>query len=143
MIAHMRAATAALVGALCGAGWFASLEPSGKLLCRDSATLLCGVGLILFVVPALIIVWAVVGWGLLRLARFSPAWPTAGAGTAGAAVLVLVSSFSLRFLQVQLPEDGAIFLVAIAAAGGYALAAEVNARYGGRRDRTEHRGQDG
>ena len=84
-----------------------------------------------------------VGWGLLRLARFSPAWPTAAAGTAGAVVLLLISIFALRFVRVALPEDAGVFLVASAAAAGYALAAEVTARYGGRRDRTEHSGQDG
>jgi hypothetical protein len=142
MIGRMRAVTAGLVGALCGAGWFASLQPSGEFLCRDSG-LECVVGLILLVVPALVIVWGVVGWGLLRLARFSPAWPTAAAGTAGAVVLLLISTFGLRFVRVQLPEDAGIFVVAIAAAGGYALAAAVTAGYGGRRDRTEHSGQDG
>jgi hypothetical protein len=142
MIGRMRAAVAAVVGALCGAGWFASLEPSAEVLCRDSG-LECAAGLILLVIPVLVIVWGLVGWGLLRLARFSPAWPTAVVGMAAAVVLLLISSFSLRFVRVQLPENGAIFIVAIAAAGGYALAAVVTARYGGRRDRTEHRGQDG
>lgn len=142
MIDGMRAVTAAVVGALCGAGWFASLEPSGEFLCRDSG-LECVVGLILLVVPALVIVWGVVGWGLLRLARLSPAWLTAVAGTAGAVVLLLISSFGLRFLQLRLPEDGGIFVVALAAAGGYALASVATARYGVRRDGTEHRGQDG
>ncbi|MFI6101761.1 hypothetical protein ACIA8G_39955 [Lentzea sp. NPDC051213] len=138
----MRAATAALVGALCGAGWFASLEPSAGLLCRDTG-LECVVGLILLLVPVLVIVWGVVGWGLLRLARFSPAWPTAVVGTAGAVVLLLISSFGPRFAQLQLPQDGGIFVVAIAAAGGYALAAVVTGGYGVPRDRTEHSGQDG
>jgi hypothetical protein len=142
MIGRMRAVTAALVGALCGAGWFWSLEPSFEFLCRDS-DLECVVGLILLIVPALVIIWGVVGWGLLRLARFAPAWPTAAAGTAGAVVLLLISTFGLRFLRVQLPEDGGIFVVALAATGGYALAAVVTAGYGVPRDRTEHRGQDG
>jgi hypothetical protein len=142
MIDGMRAATAALVGALCGAGWFGSLEPSNEFLCRDSG-LECVLGLFLLVIPALVIIWGAVGWGLLRLARISPAWPTALVGTAGAVVLLFVSTFALRFLQVRLPEDGGVFVVAFAAAGGYALAAVVTAGYRGRRDRTEHSGQDG
>lgn len=142
MIGHMRAVTAALVGALCGAGWFASLQPSGDLLCRGSG-LECLFWLIMAVIPALVLVWGLVGWALLRLARFSPAWPTAAVGMVGAVALLVISSFSLRFVQVQLPADSGIFVVAIAAAGGYALAAAVTARYRGRRDRTEHRGEDG
>ena len=142
MIGRMRTVAAASVGALCGAGWFASLEPSSEFVCRTDGSdsgLACLFPLFLVVTPVLVIVWAVVGWGLLRLVRFSPAWPTAGAGTAGAAVLLAV----IVFVPVQLPAESAIFVVAIAAAVGYALAAEVTARYGGRRDRTEHRGQDG
>lgn len=142
MICRMRMATAALTGAVCGAGWFASIEPAGNLPCRESG-LGCALFALLILLPALVVVWGLVGWGLLRLGRFSPAWPTAVAGTAGAVVLLLVSSFSLRFLQVQLPEESGIVMVAIAGAGGYALAAVVTAGYGGRRDRTEHRGQDG
>jgi hypothetical protein len=142
MIGHMRAVTAALVGALCGAGWFGSIQPSGEFLCRDSG-LECVLGLFLLVIPALVIVWGLVGWGLLRLARISPAWPTALVGTAGAVVLLFVSTFVLRFLQMQLPQDSGIFVIAFAAAGGYALAAVVTAGYRGRRDRTEHSGQDG
>ncbi|MEV6243822.1 hypothetical protein [Lentzea sp. NPDC051838] len=138
----MRAATAALVGALCGAGWFWSLEPSSQFLCRDSGWT-CVISLIFLVIPALVVVWGVVGWGLLRLARYSPAWPTAVVGTAGAVVLLMISTFALRFVQVQLPEDAGMFLVAVAAAGGYALAAAVTGRYRGRRDGTEHSGQDG
>jgi hypothetical protein len=64
-------------------------------------------------------------------------------GTIGAMVLLVVFSFVARFVQVRLPEDSWIFVVGIAAAGGYALAAAVTAGYGGRRDRTEHSGQDG
>lgn len=142
MIGRMRAVTAALVGMLCGSGWYLSLEQSAESLCRNSG-LGCVVELILLVMPALVIIWGVVGWGLLRLARFAPAWPTAVAGTAGAVVLLLISTFGLRFLRVQLPEDGGIFVVALAATGGYALAAVVTAGYGVARDRTEHRGQDG
>jgi hypothetical protein len=142
MIDGMRTITAAVVGALCGAGWFASLQPSGELLCRGM-NLACVFPMFLLLMPALVIVWTLVGWGLLRLARFSPAWQTAGAGAVGAMVLLVVFSFALRFVQVRLPEDSGILVVAFATAGGYALAAEVTARYGGRRDRTEHRGQDG
>lgn len=119
-----------------------SIEPVGDLPCRGSG-LGCAFFAVLIVLPVLVVVWALVGWGLLRLARFSPAWPTAVAGMASAIALLLVSSFSLRFVQVQLPEESGILVVALAAAGGYALAAKVTAGYGGRRDRTEHRGQDG
>jgi hypothetical protein len=138
----MRAATAALVGALCGAGWFWSLEPYGEFLCRDSGVE-CQIRMILLGVPALAIVWGFVGWGLLRVARFSPAWPTAVVGPAGAVVFLLINAFTLKFLRAQLPADAGIVVIAIAAAGGYALAAKVTAGYGGRRDRTEHSGQDG
>jgi purine-cytosine permease-like protein len=138
----MRAAIAAVAGALCGAGWFASLEPSAQLACRDS-DLECLVPLLFLIVPGLVVVWALVGWGLLRVARFSPAWPTAAAGAVASVVLLLICVFSLRFVQVQLPSDSGIFVTAFAAAGGYALAAAVTAGYGGRRDRTEHSGQDG
>lgn len=146
MIGRMRTAAAALVGALCGAGWFWSLEPSSELVCHldgPDSGLACIFPLFLLVMPALVIVWAVVGWGLLRLVRYSPAWPTAGGGTAGAALLLLISVFILQFVRLQLPEDSGIFVAALAGAAGYALAAEVTARYGGRRDRAEHRGQDG
>ncbi|MGW6935028.1 hypothetical protein ACWGE0_33545 [Lentzea sp. NPDC054927] len=138
----MRAVTAALTGAVCGAGWFASIEPAGNLPCRESG-LGCALFAVLILIPALVVVWGLVGWGLLRLGRFSPAWPTAVAGTAAAVALLLLSSFLLRFMQVQLPEESGIVVVALAGAGGYALAAKVTAGYGGRRDRTEHRGQDG
>ncbi|KJK42486.1 hypothetical protein UK23_37035 [Lentzea aerocolonigenes] len=142
MIVRMRAATAAMVGALCGAGWFWSLEPSSQFLCRDSGWT-CVISLVLLIVPALVVVWGLVGWGLLRLVRYSPAWPTAVAGTAAAVVLLMIGIFALRFVRVELPEDAGTFLVASAAAGGYALAAVVTGGYRGRRDRTEHSGQDG
>ena len=142
MIGRMRAAAAALVGALCGAGWFLSLEPAALVLCPDSG-LQCATEFMLPAVPVLVLIWALAGWGLLRLARFSPAWPAAVVGMAGAVVLLVITSFSLRFAQVQLPEGSGVLLVAITAAGGYALAAVVTAGYGGRRDRTEHHGQDG
>ncbi|GAB2873438.1 hypothetical protein [Lentzea nigeriaca] len=138
----MRAAIAAVAGALCGAGWFVSLEPSAQLACRDS-DLGCLVPLIFLIVPALVVVWALVGWGLLRVARFSPAWPTAAAGAVASMVLLLICVFSLKFVRVQLPSESGIFVTALAAAGGYALAAVLTARYGVRRDGTEHRGQDG
>ena len=136
MIDRMRAAIAAVAGALCGAGWFVSLEPSAQLACRNS-DLECLVPLIFLIVPGLVIAWGLVAWGLLRLARFSPAWPTAAAGAVASVVLLLVSAFSLRFVQVQLPSDSGIFVAAFAAAGGYALAAVVTAGRGGRRDPTE------
>lgn len=138
----MRAAIAAVAGALCGAGWFVSLEPSAQLACRNS-DLECLIPLIFLIVPGLVVFWALVAWGLLRLARFSPAWPAAAAGAVASVVVLLVSVFSLRFVQIELPPESGVFVVALAAAGGYALAAVVTAGYGGRRDRTEHSGQDG
>jgi hypothetical protein len=119
------------------------LEPTSAFLCRDTGWT-CVLSLIFLIIPALVVVWGVVGWGLLRLVRYSPpVWPTAVAGTAGAVVLLTAFTFALRFVRMQLPEDSGIFLVAVAGAAGYALAAEVTGRYRGRRDRTEHSGQDG
>lgn len=135
----MRAAIAAVAGALCGAGWFVSLEPSAQLACRDS-DLECLIPLIFLIVPGLVVVWALVAWGLLRLARFSPAWPTAAAGAVASVVLLLVSVFGLRFVQVQLPADSGVFVVALAAAAGYALAAVVTVRH---RAGAEHGGPSG
>ncbi|SEQ23458.1 hypothetical protein SAMN05216188_102498 [Lentzea xinjiangensis] len=142
MIGRTGPGLAALTGAVCGAGWFLSLEPAGDLPCTGSG-LGCALLSLLVVVPALVVVWALVGWGLLRLARFARAGLTAVAGTAGAVALLFISTFALRFVRVQLPEDSGVVVLALAGAGGYALAAVLGAGYGGRRDGTEHRGQDG
>ncbi|SEP88960.1 hypothetical protein [Lentzea albida] len=138
----MRQAWAAGAGALCGAGWFASVEPATDLTCPESG-IGCAVLALFVLLPALIVVWGVVGWGLLRLVRFPVAGRTAALGTAGAVLLVIISSFSLRFVQVQLPEWSGILVVAAGTACGYALASVVTAGYRGRRDGAEHRGQDG
>ncbi|MGI5503228.1 hypothetical protein [Lentzea sp. CA-135723] len=124
MIDRFRVWVAAAAGALCGAGWFASVEPAGNLPCSES-----GIGCALFalfiVLPALVVVWGLVGWGLLRLVRFAGAGRTAALGTAGAVLLVILSSFGLRFVQVQLPEWSGSLVVAFGTACGYALAAVV------------------
>ncbi|HEX7305009.1 hypothetical protein [Lentzea sp.] len=135
----MRTVTAALVGAVCGTGWLLSLDPLGNLPC-DGSGIGCALLSLLVLVPALVVVWVLVGWGLLRVARLPAAGPTAAAGTACAVVLALLGGVLLRFLGIALPDETALVVVAVAGAGGYALAAAVAAGYGGRRDRTEHRG---
>ncbi|MFD4644559.1 hypothetical protein ACFWN2_45140 [Lentzea sp. NPDC058436] len=142
MTDRTRTLTAAVVGALCGAGWFLSIEPAGDLPCTESG-LGCALFSLFVLLPALVVVWGVVGWGLLRLVKFSAAGRTAALGTAGGVLLVILSSFALRFVQVQLPESSGIFVLAAGTACGYALASVVTAGYGGRRDGAEHRGQDG
>lgn len=142
MTDRTRTLTAAAAGALCGAGWFASIQPAGDLPCQESG-LGCALFSLFVLLPALVVVWGLVGWGLLRLARFSAAGRTAALGTAGGVLLVVISSFGLRFVQFQLPEWSGIFVVAVGTACGYALASAVTAGYGGRRDGAEHRGQDG
>lgn len=141
MGATSRVVTAALIGALCGTGWFASVQPAADFVC-DGRGLGC-IGIVLLMIPALIVVWMVVGWGLLKLARFSPAWPVAAAGMAGAVLLMILSGSVIKAIHLTLPEEGGIFLIAITAAASYALAAVVAAGYGKRRDRAEHRGQNG
>ena len=142
MIDRMRVVTAALVGALCGAGWFASIQPLGDVACKGSG-LGCALFVVMIGIPALVVVWLLVGWGVLAVARFSGALLTAAAGTAGAVVLMFLSGYVSSALGLKITSEGGIFVVAAAAAGGYALAAAVTAGYGVPRDRTEHRGQDG
>ncbi|WP_394614098.1 hypothetical protein JNUCC0626_30025 [Lentzea sp. JNUCC 0626] len=124
MTSRFRELTAAAAGALCGAGWFASVEPAGDLPCSESS-LGCALFALFILLPGLVVVWGLVGWGLLRLARFPSAGRTAALGTAGAVLLVIASSFGLRFVQVQLPEWSGILVVAIGTACGYALASIV------------------
>lgn len=138
----MRQAWAAGAGAVCGAGWFASIEPAGDLPCPESG-LGCALFALFVLLPSLVVVWGVVGWGLLRLLRFHAAGRTAALGTAGAVLLLVLSTFSLRFVRIQLPEWSGIAVVAIGTACAYALASVVTAGYGGPRDGAEHRGQDG
>ncbi|MFD4673180.1 hypothetical protein ACFWNN_25895 [Lentzea sp. NPDC058450] len=124
MTSRFRELTAAAAGALCGAGWFASVEPVGNLPCSES-----GIGCALFalfvVLPGLVVVWGLVGWGLLRLVRFAAAGRTAALGTASAVLLVILSSLALRFVQVQLPEWSGSLVVAFGTACGYAVASVV------------------
>lgn len=95
------------------------------------------------VVTAAAAVGALVAWALLRLARFTPAWPTALAGPAGTFVLAPAAGSGALMSRLEPSETHGVIVVTIAAAGGYALAAAVNGGYGGRRDGAEHRGQDG
>jgi hypothetical protein len=107
MIGRMRAVTAALVGALSGAGWLTSIQPLGDVVC-DGSGLGCALLVIVVGIPALF------GGGYL-----------------------------LKALDVKIPSQSGIFVVALAAAAGYALAAVLTGRYGGWRDGAEHHGQDG
>ncbi|WP_189255436.1 hypothetical protein [Lentzea flava] len=138
----MRAVTAALVGALCGAGWLMSIQPLGDVVC-DGSGLGCALLVIVVGIPALAIAWMLVGWGLLAAVRFSGALLTASLGTTGAVALMFGGGHLLKALNVKVSGEGGVLVVALAAAGGYALAGVLTARYGGRRDGTEHRGQDG
>jgi hypothetical protein len=139
----MRAVTAALVGALCAAAWSTSFFPIGQYLYEGRSAIGSTGFIFLIVAPVSAVVWAFVAWALLRLARFGPAWPTAVLGPVGTFVLAVAAGLGILMLRLRPSENDGIVVVTIAAAGGYALAAAVTARYGGRRDRTEHSGQDG
>ena len=139
----MRVVTAAAVGAVCAAAWSMSFVPIGQSLCQGTSAIGCAGLIFLWVAPVSAVVWAVVAWALLRLARFTPAWPTALAGPAGTFVLALAAGLGALMLRLEPSETHGVIVVTIAAAGGYALAAAVNGGYGGRRDGAEHRGQDG
>lgn len=130
---------AAIVGALCGAGWFFSVKSAFDLPCNGTG-LSCTFFVLLCVAPALLIYWVVVAWGLLRLARYSPAWPTVLAGTSIAIALAWTLVFVMSLLSLSrwfnfvfIPFFGAV---------GYALAAKAAGNHRGRRAGTEHLGQD-
>ncbi|MET9633592.1 hypothetical protein ABZX92_39650 [Lentzea sp. NPDC006480] len=131
----VRAVTALLVGALCGAGCYWSPEPIGEFLCGDRGEN-CFVAMIVLGLPALVMVWGVVAWGLLRLVRFSRAGATAALGTVGAMPLAPATASLFQSFQVRVQPDRGMLVVAIAAACGYVLAAAVTTGYGVWRDRT-------
>ncbi|NKE56443.1 hypothetical protein FXN61_06195 [Lentzea sp. PSKA42] len=130
----------AAIGAFCGAGWIASLQLAGTFACSGGQR--CVVPAYLLI-PALALAWTGAAWGLLKFATLPRAGFTAVVGTVCSLPLTLISSQVLRALHLDLPGDGGILVIAVGGAGGYALAAVVTAGYGGRRDRTEHHGQDG
>lgn len=141
----MRVLTAAVVGSLCAAAWWMSFIPIGQFLCQGTSSAIGCVGLIfLWTAPISAVVWAVVAWALLRLARWRrPVWPTAVLGPLGSFVLALAGGLTIVGMRAQPPEIVGVLVVTISAGAGYALAAVVTAGYGGRRDGAEHRGQDG
>jgi hypothetical protein len=139
----MRVVTAALVGAVCAAAWWMSFIPIGQFLCQGTSATGCVGVIFLWVAPMSAVVWAVVAWALLRLARWRPVWPTAVLGPMGSFVLALAGGLTIVGMRAQPPEIVGVLVVTIAAAGGYALASVVTAGYGGRRDGAEHHGQDG
>ena len=131
---------AAAIGAFCGAGWIASLQLAGKFTCSGELECVVPVHLL---APASALAWTGAAWGLLRFAALPRAGINAAVGTVCSFPLMFISGQVLGALHLDLPGDGGILVIAVAGAGGYALAAVVTAGYGGRRDRTEHRGQDG
>ncbi|MDX8143512.1 hypothetical protein SK854_15410 [Lentzea sp. BCCO 10_0061] len=141
----MRVVTAAVAGAVCAAAWWMSFVPIGRALCDGlSPDALGCAGLVyLWVAPISAVVWAVVAWALLRLARPRPVWPTAVLGPVGSFVLALAGALTIVGMRARPPEIVGVLVVTISAGVGYALAAAVTAGYGGRRDGAEHRGQDG
>lgn len=119
----MKIIIAAVVGALCGAGWFFSSKAAFDLPC-DSGPLTCTFSVLLYMLPALLGLWLVVAWGLLRLARYSPAWPTVLVGTS----IAMVLAFAIGLLMPLLPmsQRWVVFVfVPFAGAVGYALAAAL------------------
>ncbi|MFS8104316.1 hypothetical protein LFM09_45140 [Lentzea alba] len=139
----MRAVTAAVIGASCAAAWVATIHPAGDLACQSPEGVGCAWGRFTVVAPVLWVLWALVAWGLLRLARFTPSWPTAVAGLLVTTGLLVVLGFVAIGMRRSPTLQDALVGLAAAGAAGYALAAVVSAGYRGRRDRTEHRGQDG
>lgn len=139
----MRVLTAAVVGAVCAAAWWMSFIPIGQSLCQGTSAIGCAGLIFLWVAPISAVVWAVVAWALLRLARWRPVWPTAVLGPMGSFVLALAGGLTIVGMRAQPPEIVGVLVVTISAGVGYALAAAVTAGYGGRRDGAEHRGQDG
>lgn len=139
----MRVVTAAVIGALCTLAWSTTFVPIGQSLCQGTSGIGCAGLIFLHVAPVSAVVWALVAWALLRLARYTPAWPAAVLGPVGTFVLGLSTWLGFLSQRRLLTADQGILVVTIAAAGGYALAAALTARYRGRRDRAEHHGQDG
>lgn len=136
-----RAIKAAVIGALCGAGWASSVHPVNDVVCGGRG-LQC-LGTLLLVLPVMLVVFMLVGLGLLVLARFSPAWPTASGGPAATLMLFIVVGMLGNLLGANLLPFAPAGAFAVVTAAGYALAAVLSAGYGGRRDGTEHSGQDG
>ncbi|MGW6447676.1 hypothetical protein [Lentzea sp. NPDC055074] len=142
----MRVLTAAVVGAVCAGAWWLSFVPIGRALCGvlvGNDGLGCAGLIYLWVAPISAVVWAVVAWALLRLARWRPVWPTAVLGPVGTFVLALAGGLTIIGMRAEPPEVVGVLVVTISAGAGYALAHVVTAGYGGRRDGAEHRGQDG
>lgn len=139
-----RVISAGVIGALCGAGWVASIQPVNDAVCGGRG-LRC-LGTLFLTMPLMLVVFMAVGAGLLMLARVRPAWPTALGGPVGTVVLMLLAGLLGDLLQTNLLAllpFGATGSFAVVTGIGYALAAAVTAGYGGMRDRTEHRWQDG
>lgn len=124
----MKVIVAAVVGALCGAGWYYSIIGVSKLPC-DSAPLVCTFTIYLYWTPVLVALWGAVAWGLLRLARYSPVWPTVIAGTSIAIALAFVLGLVMVYL---LPFWTLHVVVPFSGAAGLALAAKATASYRGR-----------
>lgn len=139
----MRVLTAAVVGAVCAAAWWMSFVPIGRSLCQGTSAIGCVSLIFLWVAPISAVVWAVVAWALLRLARWRPVWPTAVLGPLGSFLLALAGGLTIVGMRAQPPEIVGVLVVTISAGVAYALAAAVTAGYRGRRDRAEHSGQDG
>lgn len=140
----VRVISAAVIGALCGAGWVSSIKPVNDAVCGGDG--LDCLGTLLLVMPVLIVVFMAIGAGLLVLARLRPAWPTAVGGPVGAVLVMVLAGLLNDLLRVNvltMLPFGAPGSFAAVTAAGYALAAAVSAGYGGMRDGTEHRRQDG
>lgn len=127
-----RAVIAGIIGALCGAGLAASLKPANDAVCGGHS--LACLGTFLLVMPVMVIVMAFVGWGLLAMARFTPAWPTAIGGPVGAVALLIATGALGDWTGVNLLPFGAAASCAVITATGYALAGALTAGYGGTRD---------
>lgn len=138
-----RASAAAAIGALCAAGWLASIQQAEHVPCPGDSGPGVSFCSVLVVMPAMALGWMIAAYGLLKLTKFRPAWPTAFAGPAGTVTLLVICGLVVVGMRRGLSDEVAMIGVIACAACGYALAAAVSADYRGRRDRTEHRGQDG
>lgn len=123
--------------------WLLSINPAAELLSFADTGIGASGFVPLVVAPSTGAGWMFVAWGLLGLARITPAWPTALVGPVATLVLMVSAGLGVLMLRLRPTADDGMLVVTIAAAVGYALAAAVTARYRGRRDRTEHRGEDG